>query len=185
MIIWVLFNVSCNSRNKRSFVSLRYLFYKSFINHQICNNNHEIHIDTSDKKKNRKKIQRLRYDWQWRRYTFALVTRPLCALTKRRTNWFSSGATTPSIRINLCIILLYREILFTKSLDSSSMREEKKKKKGSVTVFAIFTKRATRQEIFSSRQEIAFVPGERCFQWKGFSLLFFSEWGRPWGLKRW
>lgn len=57
MIIWVLFNVSYNSRNKRSFVSLRYLFYKSFINHQICNNNHEIHIDTSDKKKIVKKFK--------------------------------------------------------------------------------------------------------------------------------
>lgn len=103
------------------------------------------------------------------RYTFALVTRPLCALTKRRTNWFSSGATTPrlSIRINMCIILLYREILFTKSLDSSSMREEKKKKKrGERDRFRLFSRSAcaTRQEIFSSRQEIAFVPGERCFQ---------------------
>lgn len=119
--------------------ALSLLFAISFINnHQICNNNHEIHIDTSDKKKNRKKIQRLRYDWQWRRYTFTLVTRPLCALTKRRTNWFSSGATTPSIRINLCIILLYREILFTKSLDSSSMREEKKKKKRERNRFRYF-----------------------------------------------
>lgn len=123
------------------------------------------------------------------RYTFALVTRPLCALTKRRTNWFSSGATTPrlSIRINMCIILLYREILFTKSLDSSSMREEKKKKKkgGAWPFSLIFTKHVLLGKKSSrpgKKLPLSLVNG--AFNEKA-SLLFFSEWGRPWGLKRW
>lgn len=107
-------------------------------------------MDTSDTFK--KKIPRLQELQLTVEGTLLLPSRDpddtLCALdNKEKNELVSQRLDDGSIPDN--IILLYREILFTKSLEDY---EEKEKKNGSVTVFAISTKRA------AIRQEIAFVP---------------------------